>query len=96
MNHFATNPSRNYLIGPTGIYTDMIWLYYVKLHFLGIHSIYSVNKQLLTLLESQELSQASAPQTVSKDPFGVGCFNFQFTQSDTFVNHSENKLLGHK
>ena len=31
MNHFATNPSRNYLIGLTGIYTNLVCLYSVQL-----------------------------------------------------------------
>ena len=86
MYHVATNPSRNYLIGLTSIYTNLIclysvqllsciqlfvtpWtaavLYYVKVYSSGIcSSLYFFSKQLLTFTKCQELSWASASQTI--------------------------------
>ena len=119
MNHVATNPGRNYLIGLTGIDTNLIrlysvqllsciqllatpWtaavLYYVKVYSSGIcSSLYFFSKQLLTLTKCQELSWASASQTIfkktklgkKKKQIGIGCFHFQTAQSDIFVKYSE-------
>lgn len=55
--------------------------------------IYLFKKQLLTLTKCQGLSWASTSQTVLKDQFGVGCFNFQFVHFDTFVKYNKNELL---
>ena len=74
-------------------------LYYVKVFSLGIcSSLYFFSKQLLTLTKCQELSWASASQTIfkktileekKKDQIGVGCFNFQIAQPAIFVKYSE-------